>query len=85
MEMTQIKSDIRRRIVELAAALGHDATALPDDELIPMAGYLDSAALFDLIAWYEKHFGLQLKQEEINIDNMGTIDAMAEFAARRRA
>ena len=63
----------RRRILRRT---GHD------DEILPFTGLLDSAALMELVAWYEQHFGLTLKQEEINIDNFGSIRAMTEFGSR---
>jgi acyl carrier protein len=78
-----IKQEIRGKIAELARRLGNDASSLADDELIPMTGYLDSAALFELIAWYEEKFRLKIPQEELNIDNFGTLNAMAEYAAKR--
>ena len=80
--MDKAKTDIRGKIAELAAQLGNDAAALQDDDLIPMTGLLDSAALFELIAWYEQRFGLHLKQDEINIDNFGTVQAMTDYAGK---
>ena len=82
MNTETMQAEIRTKVVDLAAKLGNDATGVSDDEILPFTGLLDSAALMELVAWYEQHFGLTLKQEEINIDNFGSIRAMTEFARR---
>jgi hypothetical protein len=47
-------------------------------------GLLDSAALLELVVWYEAEFDLLLTQEEINVDNLGSIDAMADYLIARK-
>jgi acyl carrier protein len=80
-----IRASIRAKIRELAASLGNaDLGDLNDDDIIPATGLLDSAAILELIVWYENAHGLTIKQEEINIDNLGSIGAMVEFALARR-
>ena len=34
--------------------------------------------------WFEQTYDFPLKQEEINIDNLGSIDVMADFLLRRK-
>jgi acyl carrier protein len=82
MNAETMQAEIRAKVVDLAAKLGNDATGVSNDEILPFTGLLDSAALMELVAWYEQHFGLTLKQEEINIDNFGSIRAMTEFGSR---
>lgn len=79
-----VKAAIRAKIIELARALKMDATSLADADIIPASGLLDSTAILELVAWYEQHFGIELAQSEINIDNLGSIDAMAEFLLAHR-
>jgi D-alanine--poly(phosphoribitol) ligase subunit 2 len=83
MNAETMQQEIRGKIAELAARLGNDSAAVTDDDILPFTGLLDSAGLMELVAWYEDHFRLPLKQEEINIDNFGSIRAMTEFALRR--
>ncbi len=83
MNAETMQQEIRGKIAELAARLGNDAATVTDDDIVPFTGILDSAGLMELVAWYEDHFRLPLKQEEINIDNFGSIRAMTEFALRR--
>jgi acyl carrier protein len=75
---------IRAKVIELAANLGYDAQDLGDDDLIPATGYLDSAGILELVVWYEDHFDLSLTQDEINIDNLGSVNAMASFLMGRK-
>lgn len=82
MNTETMLAEIRAKVIELAAKLGNDATGVTDDDILPFTGLLDSAALMELVAWYEHHFGLTLKQNEINIDSFGSIRAMTEFARR---
>jgi D-alanine--poly(phosphoribitol) ligase subunit 2 len=75
---------IKAEIVRLAALLDADASDLEPDELIPASGYIDSAGLLELIAWFESTYQLQVSQQDFTIDNLGTIDAMAQFARQRK-
>jgi D-alanine--poly(phosphoribitol) ligase subunit 2 len=75
---------IKAKIVEIAAETGDDASDLGVDEIIPATGLIDSTGLLELIAWYEKTYQIPLAQEEINIDNLGTITRMAEFVLRKK-
>jgi acyl carrier protein len=85
LDQDSIERAIKKRIVEIVAQLGEDASSLANDEVIPASGLIDSAGLIELIAWYDNEYGLALKDEEITIDNLGTIQAMARFVLRRKA
>lgn len=84
LDRDAIKGRIRAQVRDLARRLGNDAGDLADDDILPAAGLLDSAALLELVVWYEAEFDLPLAQEEINIDNLGSIDAMADFLIGRK-
>jgi acyl carrier protein len=84
LERNAVKAAIREKVIELAKNLGADASGLTDDDIIPVTGWLDSAAILELVVWYEGSYGLALKQEEINIDNLGSVNAMADFLIARR-
>ena len=80
-----MKTKIKQKIQDLARALGHDASALRDDEVIPQTGLLDSASLMMLIVWYETEFGVSTDDEELTVDNFGTIELMVDYYDRNRA
>ena len=84
MDRDAVKTAIRAKVLEIAANLGEDASELDDDEIIPASGFLDSAAILELVVWYEGEFDLSLSQEEINIDNLGSVNSMADFLLRRK-
>jgi acyl carrier protein len=85
LDRASIKAAIRSKVIELAKALNIDATALGDADIIPATGYLDSSAILELVVWYEQTYDLPLRQEEINIDNLGSIDAMTDFLLSRKS
>ena len=85
LDREAVKAAIRSQVIELANALGTDASEIGDEDIIPATGLLDSTAILQLVVWYEQAYDLPLKQEEINIDNLGSINAMADFLLARKA
>lgn len=79
-----IAAEIKAKVVEIAAQTGDDASELALDDIIPATGLIDSTGLLELIAWYEKNYEIPLAQEEINIDNLGSLIRMAEFVLRKK-
>lgn len=82
MTQEQIQQQIRQKVMELASEIGNNASALTNDELIPRTGYLDSAAIMGLIAWYEITFQMDIPQEDLTVDNFGSVNQMADYARR---
>ena len=78
-ERDDIKDRIRTKVIELASKRGVQDINLADDEMLPETGLLDSAAILELVVWYESEYNLSLRQEDINIDNLGSINAMTDF------
>ncbi len=84
LDRDAIKAAVRGKVIELAKNLGMDASDIGDDDIIPATGYVDSAAILELVVWYEDAYQMPMKQEEINIDNLGSINAMADFVLKRK-
>jgi len=82
-QSTDPKTVIHAKIVELARELGNDARALRNDQVIPDTGLLDSPALLELIMFYEQTFALDVDQEDLTLENFGTIDSMAAYLDKR--
>ena len=80
----EIKAALRAKVTELARALDMDASGITDDDILPATGLLDSNAILELVVWFETAYDFPIKQEEINIDNLGSIDAMADFLLSRK-
>lgn len=84
LERDTIKAAIRQKVIELANELGEDASDISDEDIIPATGALDSAAILSLVVWYEETYDFPIKQEEINIDNLGSINTMVDFLLARK-
>jgi D-alanine--poly(phosphoribitol) ligase subunit 2 len=84
LDRDAIKAAVRAKVIELAKNLGMDASDIGDDDIIPATGYVDSAAILELVVWYEDAYQMPLKQEEINIDNLGSINSMADFVLKKK-
>ena len=83
LERETVRAAIRAQVIKLASELGMDASEIGDDDVIPATGLLDSTAILQLVVWYEQTYDFPLKQNEINIDNLGSINAMSEFLLAR--
>jgi D-alanine--poly(phosphoribitol) ligase subunit 2 len=84
LDKQAIELAIKNKVIEIAARMGDDASELQTEDVIPATGLIDSAGLLELIAWYEDHYQIRLAQEEITIDNLGTLSSMADFVLRRK-
>jgi acyl carrier protein len=84
LDRQTIRNAIRAKVIDLARGLNIDASGVDDADIIPATGFLDSTAILELVVWYEATYGLSLKQEEINVDNLGSINAMTEFLLIRK-
>ena len=84
LDRSEIKAAVRAKVVQLAQDLGMDASGVTDDDILPATGLLDSNAILELVVWFETTYEFPIKQEEINIDNLGSINAMADFLLARK-
>lgn len=84
MEKIEIRDKIREKVASLVKELGGDAGQIRDDDIIPATGLLDSAGILALVVWYEEAFDMKLKQEEINIDNLGSVESMTNYVLERK-
>ena len=73
------KKAIRNKVAEIAKSLGNKFQGLKDDDMIPETGLLDSAGIMELIMWYETNWEMSIPQQDLTIENFGTINAMAEY------
>ena len=85
LDRDKIKAAVRAKVVALAKSLDLDASGISDDDILPATGLLDSNAILELVVWFETTYDFPIKQEEINIDNLGSINAMADFLLARKS
>ena len=84
LDRDEIRAALRAKVVSLAEALDMDASGVADDDILPATGLLDSNAILELVVWFEATYDFPIKQDEINIDNLGSINAMADFLLSRK-
>ena len=83
---TKILADLRVILAEVAGKLGNDAGRVADDDIIPDTGALDSAGLLEFVVLIDEKYALALEPEEMTIENLGSLAAIADFVqARKRA
>ena len=75
---------IKQKIMALAKELDCDASDLQPDDIIPATGLIDSAGLLDLIAWFETAYDFRIATQDFTIDNLGSMDAMADFLLKAK-
>jgi acyl carrier protein len=76
------RTAIRKKVIDLARRRGKEATDLKNSEVLPETGLLDSASILELIVWCEMRFDVSIPQEDLTLENFGTIDAMTSFLTR---
>ena len=82
---TKILADLRVILAEVAGKLGNDAGRVADDDIIPDTGALDSAGLLEFVVLIDEKYALALEPEEMTIDNLGSLAAIADFVLARKA
>ncbi len=82
LDRLAIQTAIKAKVVELADQFGSDASDLADDELIPASGYIDSAGLLELVAWFEASYQFRVPDSDFTIDNLGSIVLMTDYLLR---
>jgi len=74
-----IRDEITAYLTTVAAGRGIAATALGPDVPLMEAGVLDSLSLLDFIRHIERTWGLTIPEEEIVLENFGTIAAVTAY------
>lgn len=61
---------------------GHD---LRDDEDVFASGFVNSMFAMQLVQFVEQEFGIGVENEDLEIDNFRSVDAIAALVERKRA
>lgn len=57
---------------------------LKEDQDLLSAGIVDSLGILQLVAFMEKHLGVQVPDEDVIFENFQSIRAMTEYVAQRQ-
>ncbi len=83
-QRTTIIADLRVILREVAGRLGQDSSHVAEDDVIPDTGVLDSAGLLEFVVLIDEKYALELEPEEMTIDNLGSLAAIADFVLARK-
>jgi acyl carrier protein len=83
VEVEQAGIDARLRAL-LAGRLRLEPAEIADDASLRDLG-VDSAALLNVVVGIEEVFGIDVYDDDVTLDNFGTLAAMRGYVARRRS
>jgi len=73
---------IRAKVLSLAEKCGYPGVNIRDEDIIPETGYLDSHSIIELVIWIEGVFDIVIDDDEVNMDNLGSITRICAFVSR---
>ena len=76
-----IKKQIREHIV--ANILLGDDTMLAEDASLHESGILDSTGFLDVVTFVEEKFGIDISDDELDPENLGTLGRIARFVEEK--
>lgn len=83
-----VDSRIRSELTEFIVTnyLFGDVRRTPlDDDALVEGGIIDSTGVLELIEFLESHFGIEVTEAETVPGNLGSISALSQFVASKRA
>jgi acyl carrier protein len=83
-DRTTLIAALRGLLQTIADSLGTDTSGLAEDDIIPDTGVLDSAGVIEFVIAIDNAYDLGLEAEDMTIDNLGSLAAIATFIATRR-
>ena len=63
---------------------GDASTALVPDALLVQSGLVDSTGILEIVAFLESEFGVHTSDEELAVDNFGSIATIAQFVVAKQ-
>ena len=84
-DRSAVIGSLRAMLRRLADDLGTDASGLGEDDIIPDSGVLDSAGVIEFVMIIDTHYDLGLEAEDMTIDTLGSLTAIANLIVARRA
>lgn len=73
---------IRAKVHSLAAKCGYPDAEIGDEDIIPESGFLDSASIIELVIWLEDRFKIVIDDDEVTVNNLGSIVRICAFVSR---
>lgn len=77
-----IKSQLHEFIQEIADTKG--VSSFSDQESLTENGVIDSLSIFRLVSFLEERFGVRIGDEEINYDNLQTVETIEQLVVSKQ-
>lgn len=84
LNKTIMAKEIKATILSLANPDKPLPNELSDNDVILELGILDSSGVLNLITWYESHYSIDLEDDEIIMENLGTIEKMVHYVFKKK-
>jgi acyl carrier protein len=63
----------------------NEGFSYPDDASLLREGIIDSLGVVELVEFLQKHFQLQIQQDEVRPDNFDSVAKLAAYVRRKQA
>lgn len=70
--------------IDEAVSLDPGVPVRPDTDLL-LTGLVDSLGVVQIVSWIESELGVTVEPTDVVLEHFQTVDAMADFVARRMA
>jgi acyl carrier protein len=83
-QVGDVRSEMRSYVEENFLYLHPDVTLSDSDQFLTL-GIVDSLSFVELVEEIQDRYGIEIEDVEITEENLGSIDAIATFVARKQA
>ena len=76
--------NIQQTVAEFLSRYTHGAQLGGDDDIFSM-GFVNSLFAMQIVLFVEKEFGITVENEDLELDNFRSVNAMVRFVTRKLA
>ncbi len=82
--MPALREELRRFIVDTFLFYDQSGAELDDDASFLENRVLDSTGVLELVAFLEKTYGIKVEDEELDPDNLDSLNRLVAFVERKK-
>lgn len=83
MTREDVTTKLRKFIAENFLYMRPDFELSDDDSLLE-TGIVDSMGVMEVLAFLDEEFGVEVPDDDVTEENLGTVSSIVEYVARRR-
>jgi len=73
-----------REYISGTMLVGLSDEAIEPDESLVQRGVVDSTGVLELVSFLETRFGISVKDDEITLDNLDTLNSISTYVQQKR-